>query len=338
MAFEADYFDGRSSARRRVNVEPAGDSLRVVGEGVALEVKLAELRFQPRMGRLPQRISLPGDGLLVADPDAVAGALTVPASTSRIHGLESDWLFVLGALVAVVVALFLGWRYGVPAAARSIAHSLPVEVEAELAADGLAAMDRYLFHPTSLTLEQRARMEAVFREMLRQAESPPAVRLEFRDGGFIGANALAMPGGIVVVTDQLVKLMAGDDEVMAVLAHEVGHVRHRHVTRSLLQSSITAIASTLLLGDVSAVAGLAATAPTILLHNTYSRDHEREADAFGFDLMRRTGRSPQLLGVALARLEREARGKDADGREIPGYLASHPPTEERLQAAVAASR
>jgi Zn-dependent protease with chaperone function len=338
VPFDADYFDGRSSARRRVRVRLEGAQVCVEGDGVSLELPCDALRFQARLGNLPLRIELPGSGLLVADARAVASSLPVPAPQGLMHRLEGHWGIVVAALAVVGLALFLGWRYGVPAAARQIAQHLPTEVEAELAEESVQALDRYVFHPSGFTLAQRARLEAAFLELARQAEAPPHVQLQFRDGGFIGANALALPGGTVVVTDQLVKLMNDDELTLAVLAHELGHVHHRHVTRSLLQSSITALGSTLLLGDVTAVAGLAAAVPTVVLHNTYSRDHEREADAYGFALMKRTGRSPQLLGVALGKLESQARGKDRDGRDTAGYLDSHPPTRERLQAAIEASR
>ncbi len=61
--------------------------------------------------------------------------------------------------------------------------------------------------------------------------------VEFRASPIIGANAFALPGGIVIVTDQLMQLAEHDDEILAVLAHEIGHVKHRHVLRGLPQDS-----------------------------------------------------------------------------------------------------
>jgi Zn-dependent protease with chaperone function len=119
--------------------------------------------------------------------------------------------------------------------------------------------------------------------------------------------------------------------VAAVLAHEIGHVAHRHTTRHLLQSSFMALGSVLLLGDVSAVAGLAATVPTVLLHNAYSRDFEREADRFAFDLLQRAGRSPREFAQALTRLEDAA--SRHGGSDVPSFVSTHPSTKERVRAA-----
>jgi Zn-dependent protease with chaperone function len=165
------------------------------------------------------------------------------------------------------------------------------------------------------------------------------------------------------MTDQLVELLDDDEKVAAVLAHEVGHLRHRHGARHILQDSLVALGTMALLGDGSNVAQLATTLPTVMLHTTYSRDFEREADQYAFDILKRTGRSPKLFGDALARLEAEhhrgrggtqdckrdvdegAEGKGQAGEEKPrrrsydlGYLSTHPSTEERVKSAEEAAR
>jgi Zn-dependent protease with chaperone function len=80
-------------------------------------------------------------------------------------------------------------------------------------------------------------------------------------------------------------------------------VQHRHSLRHLLQDSITALAAMAVYGDATAITGLAATAPTALMHTGYSRDFEREADTFAFDLLKKTGRSPLAFANAMTALE-----------------------------------
>jgi Zn-dependent protease with chaperone function len=162
--------------------------------------------------------------------------------------------------------------------------------------------------------------------------------LNFRDGGFIGANAFALPGGAIVMTDALVEALGDDDHIAAVLSHELGHVHYRHGARLILQASITALASAAVLGDVSSVASLAATIPTVMLHTSYTRDFERESDRFAFALLRQTGRSPRLFGESLAALEKSRGNEPGKSGRQTGYLSSHPPTEERMKAAEEASK
>lgn len=354
--FPADYFDGTKSTRVPVAVEVDGDAVRIRGAGVSRDLAVGELRVQPRLGKLPMRIVLPDGGLLVADADLVAAALPVPRAIGLAHRLESHLGIVLGSIVGVVVAAWFAFTYGIPWAAREIAFRLPPSVEAEIAVEGLKALDRYVFKPSALPEERRRRLAGIFAGLAARADGAGReARLVFRDGNWVGANALAIPGGAVVLTDQLVVLLRDDDRIAAVLAHEIGHLQYRHGSRHILQDSLVGLLALTLLGDATAVANIAVTIPTVMLHTGYSRDFEREADQYAYGLLKQTGRSPRLLGDALGELERahesrsaECKADDAQGADqkpakrrgssIPGYASTHPPTAERIRAAEEASR
>jgi Zn-dependent protease with chaperone function len=127
-----------------------------------------------------------------------------------------------------------------------------------------------------------------------------------------------------------------DDEVAAVLAHELGHVHYRHSTRVLLSGSFHALVVMAVFGDASSISSIAATAPTVLVNSGYSRDFEREADAFAFDLLDRTGSSPEAFATALEDLT-NAIGEKKRGLDF-GYLSTHPQTGERIEAAHEAAK
>ena len=126
-------------------------------------------------------------------------------------------------------------------------------------------------------------------------------RLEFRQGGLIGANAFALPSGIIVMTDELVEMAETDDELVAVLAHEVGHVRGRHALRQLLQAAGVSALAFALLGDVSSISALLSAAPA-LLHAKHSRDFEREADGFAKQWLRENGIAESNFDAILCRI------------------------------------
>jgi Zn-dependent protease with chaperone function len=244
----------------------------------------------------------------------------------------------------VLAAAWFAYARGIPWAARQLADRIPVQVEAELGEESLKALERFALKPSRVDASRRANLQTGFAEMRRATGLPASTRLEFRKGGLFGPNALALPGGIVVVTDEMVALLA-DYEVTAVLAHELGHQSKRHGTRLVLASSLHALLAMAVLGDVSSVAGLAATFPTVLLTRGYSRDFEREADAFAIELMRRVGRRPSDYARALEALKGELEdkwkipGRGGPGAPDFGYFATHPSLDERIaEASNAASR
>src|SRR5260221_7771371 len=120
--FAARYFDGRSSGVHDREVRLEGTHVLILGEGILLTVPLDELRFRPRLGRLPVSIELPGGALLQADADAIARVLALPPSARLAHRLESHLGAVLVALAGIAIAGWFGYHDGVPGLAPPNPH------------------------------------------------------------------------------------------------------------------------------------------------------------------------------------------------------------------------
>jgi len=334
--FDADFFDGRTSRRYPVRADVDGGRIAIRGESVAMDYPREVLKVHPRIGATPVRIDLPEGGLLVArDFDAVDEALDVPRSLTLAHRLESYWPFVVVALAGLVVAGWFLYDKGIPWGARAVAKRLPPGMEVDLGRQTLAAFDRFVFHPTAVDAGRRARIEANFERLKAAAELPQDAHLEFRNAPLVDANALTLPGGNVVVTDQLVDIL-DDDQVNAVLAHELGHVYYRHGTQLVLANSVHALMVMAIFGDANAVAGAAALAPTAFLNAGYSRGFEREADDYAFRLLARAGGSPSDFAGALQLLESHFTKRQRPMGNY-GYLSTHPDSQERIKAAEAAA-
>lgn len=331
---QADYFDGKCSLKRAVSVIASGTRIKVVGREVSEDVEVRQVRRSSRVAGTPRWLYLPGGGACVtADHDGVERMMRDGRYERALHRWESRPAFGALAVALVVGALWLLVDRALPAAAEAIALRIPVEAEAALGREALAGMDRYWLKPSKLP---PARQQAL-REKLGAMTAAGGVnlphRLEFRASPVIGANAFALPSGTIVMTDELVKMARNDQEVLAVLAHEVGHQHHRHVMRGLLESSATALVIAALTGDIASTTSLAAAAPTILLHAKYSRDNEREADRYAIELMRKAALESRYFGTILARIDPKSSRRGG----LPSFLSSHPATEEREALARAGS-
>ena len=172
-------------------------------------------------------------------------------------------------------------------------------------------------------------LTAAFSRLTLSSELTGRAQLVFRKSEALGANALALPSGVIVVTDDLVALAKDPDDVVAVLAHEVGHLEGLHGMRAVIQGALVSAAITLVVGDISA---LAAAAPAVLLNARYSRELEREADGYAARALGAAGIAPMRLADMLERMET---GHARAGHENPtgafAYLSTHPTTEERLR-------
>ena len=323
---QAVYFDGKTSHRHAVSMFIAAGRLKVVGRDVNEQYDARRVRRSLRVANTPRWLYLPGGGACVTgDNDAVDRMTRVRRYERILHQWESRPAYATVAIALVAAAVWLLVARVVPAAVEYIAERIPVETEAVLGRETLSSMDEHVFKPSTLSKERQASLGQKFAAMASAAGETARYRLEFRASPVLGANALALPSGIIVMTDELVGKARNDQEVLGVLAHELGHVRYRHTMRRLLESSATALIIAAVTGDVASATALAAAAPTVLLQLKYSRDSEREADLYAIDMMRKAGIDPRHLTALLGRIEPPRRVR----RVVPNFLSSHPSTEER---------
>jgi predicted Zn-dependent protease len=217
----------------------------------------------------------------------------------------------------------------IPAAAKQIAFNLPPSTERLIGQHALETLDHSVLEPSRLSLERQSQLRELFSSMLLTLDGAGTYQIAFRSSKQLGANALALPSGTIVITDGLVNLAANDHEIKAVLAHEIGHLQERHGLRQLLQSSATALLAIGLVGDVSTGSSFLAALPTLLLQSKYSKEFEKQADAFAFAYLKRAGIPAEALLSLLQRIERQS---DKAGT-LPDYLSSHPGIQERVENA-----
>lgn len=322
------YSDGHSAARHPATLA-LGDEGRLdlrVGERVQTWL-LPQISISTRVGNTPRRLALPDGGQFeTRDNDALDRWLARQRGGREqhwIHRLERRWHWALAALLLCVALIGGGVWWGIPAAAKRIALALPPAANAAIGQGSLEIMDRVMLEPSELAPARQFVLRHKFRELAGDYAALDLV-LHFRAGGKLGANAFALPDGGIIVTDELVALAGDDAEVLAVLAHEIGHVDRRHGLRTLLQNSGVALLVAGLLGDLGSITALAAGLPTALVHAGYSRDFEREADAFAAELLRARGIDTRHLASILQKLG-DAAGEDHS------FFSTHPLSSERLR-------
>ena len=135
-------------------------------------------------------------------------------------------------------------------------------------------------------------------------------------------NAFALPGGKIYVFDGLLAKADNADEIAGVLAHELGHLKHRDSMRGLIRDGSTSFLIGLLFGDITGSSVLIFGSRT-LVTSSHSREAETNADGFAIDVMHRLGRPAKPTGELLLRVT----GKEGKGLSI---ISTHPLSEDRL--------
>ena len=331
---EADYFDGRSARAHRVRLHLRGNLLHITGDGIARQLPARQVQWPERTRHSARVAHLPDGGALHGD-DAAAWDAWLQAhgrTDSWIVRAQQSWHWVL-ASAALLVGLFgSAWQWGVPALGSTLAAAMPPGIEKAIGMAALQAVDEEWMRPSTLPAAQQERLRATLASAL-QAQPPgmvPEHALLFRRSR-IGPNAFALPGGSLVMTDQLVTLVHGDEAMLTgVLAHELGHVRHRHGLRLLVQAALIGALSSAVLGDFSS---LLSGVPVLLGQAGYSRDAEREADAYAVEVLKAAGISPAVMVRFFEKIAERSGQRDSEGG-LAGLriaIASHPADAERIR-------
>ncbi len=324
------WYDGIGSRRTPVRIsQPAAGILRIEPQlGDAFDVPVAAIRISPRLGRTSRILELQSGARVECEDASVLDVWITDRNRVEIvaHWLEQRWMVAIGAALATALGVLLFFTVGLPWIADRIAAQVPPAVESAIGAQTMALLEHTALHPSRLPIARQQALQAQFRTLVAGVPRVEAMHLALRDSPGIGPNAFALPGGTIVMTDQLVALATSDDELMAVLAHETGHHVHRHALRMALENGGVAAMAGFLFGDVSGTGALSVSIPVLLLNNGYSRAHEHDADLFAIELLRKRGKSPRPLADILRRLEAAYGG--ASGRA--SYLSTHPPSAERI--------
>ena len=337
MSVEALWYDGSSPRARLATLGRDGAEVVLLTHEDEVERRYAAdaCEVDPRLGSTRRAVRLPdGSECHVDDNDGLDRIFAPGGLEAHVERLERNRLAAVGAIVVALVAVAFGALVALPWAAERVARHIPPPVERAMGKQVESLLARLGFEPTQLPGDRRDALQAEFADLVASLGADRSYRLELMRPG--QPNAFALPGGTVVLGDELVEALGDDDEaIAAVLAHELGHLEHRHVLRSVLQDSALLVAITFMTGDVGSAGALTAAIPTFLVESHYSRGFETEADTFAFDLLARTGRSPAAFARAMRALEKAT--PQAARLEL-GYLSSHPATAERIARAEAAAR
>lgn len=142
-------------------------------------------------------------------------------------------------------------------------------------------------------------------------------------------NAFALPGGPTFFYTGLLNQMHSEDELAAVLGHELTHVRKEHWAyqyRDQQKRNALFTLGALILRPSRDVLDVASIGMSVLMDLPFSRKHENEADTIGFDVMVKAGYNPQGMVDVFEMLR-----KSSEGGKPPEFLSTHPDDKNRIR-------
>lgn len=327
---KATFSDGRTAAVHDIEVTIRPDGIAIEGEEVSVRWREAGLEVidAPANGKALRlghadhdgaRLLLEGEALVAEVRKALPGLLS-RRQDSRRHDLKK--LGVWGGGVAALTALFFLF---LPAIVSGVAAMIPQSVERRLGDQALATFARF-FDGMDEQCAAREGQEALDWMVVQIMDGARIERgVDVRVVPVDIVNAVAFPGGAILIFDGMIRQAESAEEVAGVVAHEIGHVENRHgMERMVRDSAISAVLSVFAPG---AAGDLGSELGGALLTQSYGRDAEREADAFAIETLNRIGVTTDGMASFFARMAKKH--GSGQGGSLLQYMASHPAPTER---------
>lgn len=331
ITLEGHYFDGYHPIAVNAKIEFFDLEVKLTAGSISETYERIHLKVSPRVGSTGRFITLPNGGQFGCADDAFLDLLPQESqSEGPVAWLEERWIIALACVVIISCILFVGYFFGLPAVAERVASRIPIETERSLGVQALSWLDEQeWFKPTNLSPSSQKEIMDGFERLCSDLPLREYYLLEFRSGGVLGANAIAFPGGIIVITDEMVEAAETEEEKLAVIAHEIGHVELRHAMRSLLQNSVIGVTVAAVTSDAASLSAAVTSLPVLLARTKYSRDFETAADEYAFRLLKQKGYSPRAFASLMERL-----AKDKENKTAPfAWISTHPVTSKRIKRA-----
>lgn len=335
MGFTGSFFSPLREGRTTVAIDLTPQAVVVSADG-GLYADLPYRRLTLSRGGAEGRTLFCRDGehTLCCDDPGFLAALRDAAG----HQLDEQVLSLAGSagsrrrtlLIASLIALavlgglgFTAWRALVWGYERAVAAA-PVELDMAVGDQLAKSID-----PGGPEVHI-PEVDALLAEIVQRLEPHVATsgfRWNIRVIENEAVNAMALPGGQLIVFTGLLRKAERADQVAGVLGHEMAHVTKRHHLRTLIKAAGLMVAIQLALGDTAGVAAVIREQASGALLSAQSREHELEADAEGAHMLAAAGLDTAAM-PEFFQLMKGITGTQATG--IAGWFASHPDHDDRI--------
>ncbi len=345
LQFSGALFDGQSAQKHPVQIELTPHHISIaIPDCPAVSWSYSNLRWAAETTpfHIEYEVETPEgkrlQTLVVEDPDFYENCIQIaPNKFSRtLKSNNFNWR-IFSAGIFVLLLFFYGAFKIVPRyLADQFANKIPVEWEETL---GDAVLSAFPIEknpdPKVISLLQN-----ILRLLKQSRPEPTPYNLKVFILPTKKINALALPGGNIIIFEGLLKLADSPEELAGVLAHEAQHIFLKHSTQGILRNFASGMLLALVMGDANVVmdgiVNIAGQLNTLGL----SRKMEIEADSKGMQLMLQAKINPQgMLTIFEKLLKEELKLKEnkedsstsKKAKKIFSYLSTHPSAKSRLK-------
>jgi len=330
ITWQGHYLDGKTADKQAVEIQLLQEGLKITTKSGAVflwpyqEIRQTQGFYRNEPVQLERGGKIP-EILLIQDHEFLTSLhLFTPKAAKRFHnpalrGLRLRLtLYAAGGIIALGVFFYI---WGIPLLAKTLTPHIPLKWEKGMGNSALGFLA-----PEEKRCNNKELQQAVDEIVARlSAADPDSYSFKVFMVKSPVFNAVALPGGNIVVFGGLLEKAESPEYLAAVIAHEMQHIKKRHVTKRIIEDYSTGLIISAVAGDVTGSMLYGVKIAHNLAMLSYSRQDEEEADAGGVKLLIDANLDPQAM-ISFFEIMKEKNPKF----KMPQYLSTHPDTTERI--------
>lgn len=330
----ARFFGSRDARPERASLELSAGRLWLRTARAYRPVPLDSQTLQASGGPAPRVLRFPDGGACEVDGaqlDQMLAGQKRPGPANGHSRLRQCAKILALSVLIIGIVMTASFHLLKPLVADYVAARIPAQWLRSASEQALVTLDREWLGESTLPLARRDAISAHFAALRAPAEGAPPYQLLFRHGGKLGAVTFALPGGEIVISDEMVMLAQEDREILALLAQQLGQLhQHKRLSEAVSESLLPVLKAVYLQDLEQGSAALAIN----LLSQRDSAASLAAADRYALAMLRANGIESIWLATALQRADfGQALPLDA-----PGLLTATKDTQARIDAILGQGR
>lgn len=263
--------------------------------------------------------------------------LLIPKNELLLQNLDKFKLKNVLIILLITIMLVIGYRYLFISFSSTLVYLFPYNWEKKIGESTYKTLSKTLLEKSELPEKKITEIKDKSQKIFKHSKLYKNPEIKFNKSNILGPNALALPGGPIIITDDLVELLKDDDLILSVIAHEIAHIKERHSLQQIVEiAGLSSIAWMIFGLDESILEEIVFIGINIWGLKK-SRDLEKDADIIALKLLEKTSISKTSFILAIEKLTDHyciatKIEKSVCMNEVKsGWLSTHPSGAERLK-------
>ena len=261
----------------------------------------------------------------------------IPKTELILKNLDKFRLKSVIIILLTIIVLIIGYRFLFISFSSTLIYFFPYKWEQKIGEATYKTLSSTILEKSEIPEKRKTDLREKSQKVFKHSNLYKNPEIKFNKSNILGPNALALPGGPIVITDDLVKILKDDELILAVIAHEIAHIKERHSLQQIVEvAGLSSIAWMIFGLDESILEEI-----VFIGINVWSlkknRDLEKDADLMAIKLLEKTGMSKKSFIQAIEKLSKYYCLKTKIEKSIcmdeikSGRLSTHPTGAERLK-------